>query len=59
MNYFLFFLEFVFNPKGTWDKKTRTTSDDTGGKSGKSVSEKSMSTGGKCVRENSTVGNMM
>jgi hypothetical protein len=34
-------------------KKVRTTSDDAGGKS---VSEKSKSTGGKCVKENYTSG---
>jgi len=33
------------------DKKVRTTSDDTGGKS---VREKSKSTGGKCMSKNST-----
>ena len=56
IGYFLFSLDFVFqvpheacgSVKG---KKVRTTSDDPGGKS---VSEKSKSTVGKCVSENST-----
>ena len=39
--------------EGDKDKKVRTTSDDAGGKS---VSEKSKSTGEKCVSENSTGG---
>ena len=37
--------------EGDKSKKVRTTSDDVGGKS---VIEKSKSTGGKCVSENST-----